>query len=200
MTRPRLALLILAFLLLPSPALAVTPTPTPVPYRFRASYVPLDPALTAEVLSDGFVVVSDVRALEPLCAPSPAPGTACVTFLDSLLPGGSRRFEMRAIDDLGIRSALSNAIVVTVASPTPPPSLTPTPSRTPTLTAPPSSTPSKTGSPTATPTPTLTASRTATPSPTPTRTPPAMPIVLRVDVVLSDGTIVSTFPSAQPTP
>jgi hypothetical protein len=27
-----------------------------------------------------------------------------------------------------------------------------------------------------------------------------MPIVLRVDVVLSDGTIVSTFPSAQPTP
>lgn len=175
----------------PTPA-AATPTGTPatVTTRMRVSYAPLPTGINGEILADGFVAVTDVRALEQFCAPQ-LPGSSCAEFTVVAPIGAQKRFEMRAYDTQGVRSPLSNAILVTIPVPA-----SPTPTPTATRTATPTATPTPTVTPTRTASVTPTATRTPTPTPTvtpmPTTVPPIAPTVLRVEILQTDGT-VGTF-------
>ena len=91
-----------------------------VTQQYRASYVPIPAAQTAEILVDGVVVVPDIRPLEPACQLEPSlPGSACSVLTLTGPSGATRTLTMRARDLVtGQRSGDSNAIMVTL--PTPP--------------------------------------------------------------------------------
>ena len=96
-----------------------------VTQQYRASYVPIPVAQTAEILVDGVVVVPDIRPLEPACQLEPSlPGSACSMLTLTGPSGATRTITMRARDlATGQRSLDSNAIVVTLPTPPAPPTL-----------------------------------------------------------------------------
>lgn len=184
-----------------TPAPAATQTAVLGATLMRAVYRTLATGTTAEVLADGAVAAPDVRGLEPLCLPSPAlpPGQSCAEFTLVAVPGVGKRVEMRAIElATGARSALSNPIVVTLATATPQATRTPTPQPTSTPTATRTTTPTATSTRTSTPTPTATATRTSTPTATPVPS-PRPPRIERMQVWYDDGT-TQTYDATEVTP
>ena len=166
------------------PPESTVPTPAAtaalVATRLRASYEPLAPGTNAEILVDGAVGVSDVRALEPLCA-SPLAGASCATWTLIGQVGATKAITMRAIDGNGTRSAASNSISVQIPAPVPSATRTSTPLPTATATPKPTATSTSTPTRTATPSPSLT--------PQPTTTPPLPPSLKALDALMSDGTV-----------